>query len=249
MWRTPVRSHSTSNRRKVVIPVGFIRRVAGIIAAGAALSLAIFLIVTLVRGQTQPQPESPAPKRVLPLPTSTAPPSTRPTPVPDNPAPQDRIDASAITAITIPAIGVNAKASGPIVPEMTERCKASEKCMDPPLLDQIAWSDGYGLPESPSTDAVLVYGHSNASSRTAQVFNDLGALVTNDKVVLTTKTGRFTYTVTQDPLLIPFEDIPWRKSLYKHTPGRLVMFTCNLSGGSYDTSAVVTAVLTKSEPL
>lgn len=191
----------------------------------------------------------PAPERVLPLPTPSNKPVDKKQQQAQTEPPQPTVKASDITSIVIPAIGVNAKASGPIMPEATERCKGTDKCMDPPLLDQIAWSDAYATPSSPSSDAVLVYGHSNAYSQTDQVFNNLSALVKQDKVVLITKNGRFTYVVDRAPQLIPFEDIPWERSLYRHTPDRLVLFTCNLSGGGYDTSAVVTATLHDVKPL
>ena len=232
--------------------MGLIKRLAGIAVALIVMALVIVLVMITGRNLLSAPPptvEYQQPERALPLPSPTGKVTEVPVQPKKDPKPEPVIKPSDIVSISIPAIGVNAKASGSIVPEVTDRCKGSEKCMDPPILDQIAWSQGFGVPASPSTNAVLVYGHSNASSQTDQVFNDLGALVKNDKIVLITMTGRFTYILDRNPMFIPFEDIPWKQSLYENTPGRLVAFTCNLSGGGYDTSAVVIAKLQSSEPL
>lgn len=213
-----------------------------------ACCLAAWVILTIM-----PTSEEPVrPERVLPLPTQTVSQSTevrkQSTKTAKPTVARPPIIEAPITTIRIPAIGVDAKASGPIRPAKTARCKDSEQCMDPPLLDKIAWSDGFGLPSYPSKDAVLVYGHSNASSQNDQVFNNLGALVPNDLVILTTTEGSFTYTVVRVEQ-ISFADIPWRQSLYTHTGGELRLFTCNLSGGGYDKAAVVTAQLIEAKPL
>ena len=214
-----------------------------VVTALVMISLTVAWIARETREQTPLRPE-----RVLPLPTSTPPladPSKR-----ESGKEDPTVTPSAIVSISIPAIGVKADASGAIKPAASKRCKGAgiTTCMDPPKLDQVAWSAGYGVPASPSDNAVLLYGHSNAYSDSDQTFNNLGALAPGDKVVLTTKTGIFTYQVLSQEL-IPFEEVPWRKDLYRNTPGKLVMFTCNLNGGGYDASAVVTAMQISAKPL
>lgn len=124
--------------------------------------------------------------------------------------------------------------------------------MDPPVLSEIAWSGAYGVPSWPSTDAVLIYGHSNyhTSNQNSQVFNNLPAMGEGDEIVLTTKEGVFTYIATEDSLKIPFSEVGFRKPLYAHTPGRLVLFTCGIadSGNGYSAASVVIAQLVDAKP-
>ena len=212
---------------------------------GGTLLLVIAFAIVLLH---QNQAVVVHPKRVEPLPqpvvTSTSSPRV---------ATQAPIAASPIVSIKIPAIGVDAAASGPTMPRVSPLCKASTKCMDPPVLSQIAWSGAYGVPALPSTDAVLVYGHSNyhTTSTNWQVFNNLPTMVKGDKIVLTTKTGIFTYVATGDPLKIPFDQVGFRQSLYMHTPGRLVLFTCGIadSGNGYSAASVVIAQLISAQAL
>lgn len=156
------------------------------------------------------------------------------------------INAAPITSIAIPAIGVRARASGSILPRRSPLCKASEKCMDPPILNEVAWSGVYGVPSSPSKDAVLIYGHSNYRDKHQQVFNDLPAMVKGDKIIVTTEKGVFTFGAIKNPLTIPFSEVGFKRSLYTHTPGRLVLFTCGIAdtGNGYTAASVIVAELT-----
>ena len=242
---------SPNNPTKEVTTVKEVVRKITTYVATAVMILAIAGIVGYFAYQMLAPKPIAAPERVLPPPADTTPSSQEKGGGPVKPKKLPKVAASDIVTVAIPAIGVDVRASGSIMPVKSERCKDDgvDMCMDPPLLDQVAWSGGYSTPSSPAKGAVLVYGHSNPYSEENQTFNDLGALVADDRVTVVTKTGRFTYVVTKVEV-IPFEDIPWHKPLYRDTPGKLSLIACNLTGeGGYDGNVVVTTKMVNAKPV
>lgn len=152
--------------------------------------------------------------------------------IPTVDAPQP-IAESDIVSLAIPAAGINALASGPTWPRPSPHCHGGSACIDPEYLDKVAWYGAYSVPAVPSTDTVLVFGHSNPGDDTWQTFNNLHMVETGNPVIITTKTGTFTYRA-QRPFLVPFDQVPFMEVIFAHVPNRLVMATCG-----DDTNAVV----------
>lgn len=135
------------------------------------------------------------------------------------------IPSSAIVRLSIPAISLEAQSSGETWPRQTENCKGgSEYCIDPPIIDQVAW---YGDPPSfPSENPVLIFGHTSWSSELNAAFDNLPAMVAGDTVVVTTETGVFTYRA-EAPALVPFVDAPESELIFGWETEKLVLVTCN----------------------
>ncbi len=136
------------------------------------------------------------------------------------------IKASDILNVKIPALHIDADASGATMPRQSDRCHASTVCIDPPSLSQVAWYGAYARPSVPSTDSVIIFGHSNWINRQLQAFNNLPKAEKGDKIVVTTKTGVFTYQVTKRTL-VDYDKIANSQLVYGHVPNRLVLVTCN----------------------
>lgn len=166
------------------------------------------------------------PKRVAPVPSSSAtlvpqPPKASSTPLEDVPL---VIEASDIVRVSVPAIDLDVQVSGETSPRQTPRCKGSDYCIDPPVPDQAAW---YGDPPSfPSTNPVLLFGHTSWSYEAYATFNDLPAMVAGDLVIVTTKTGIFTYQA-KAPALVPYSEAPQSELIFGSAPEKLVLVTCN----------------------
>ena len=198
-----------------------IATVAGLIAVVAALAAYSL------------SPETIQPERSAATEQSTA---TNPSPALQQHA---TIASSVILKVQIPAVSIDAKASGETWPRESSRCHATTLCIDPPSLREVAWYGAYAVPSLPSSDSVLIFGHSNYQSREEQVFNNLPAVLAGDQVVVSTQTGVFTY-IAQQPHRVPYHDVPTSEIIYAHVPNRVVLVTCGDSG---DSAIVVVADL------
>ena len=187
--------------------------------------------------------EAAPPERVAtaePQVPTTAEPS--PTPTKSKPEPLT-IKESDILSLEIPNLKIDVKASGATMPRKSERCHASSECLDPPSLKEVAWYGAYSRPSLPRHDTVIILGHSNRYNNVWQTFNNLPAAEKGDKVIVTTKTGVFTYTVTKKAL-VPYEDVPTSELIFSNAPNRVVLVTCN-SRESAGTVVVATLVSAK----
>lgn len=152
--------------------------------------------------------------------------------------PPPPIAGSDIVSLAIPAAGIDALASGPTWPRPSPHCHGGPECIDPEYLDKVAWYGAYSVPAVPSTDTVLVFGHSNPGNDRWQTFNNLHTVEAGNPVVVTTQTGTFTYRA-QQPFLVPFDQVPSMEVIFAHVPNRLVMATC----GDENNAVVVVADL------
>jgi hypothetical protein len=165
--------------------------------------------------------------------------------------PSKPITSSKIVSISIPAIGLKAKASGGISPAESERCEGNgvAKCYDPPSLTEVAWGELCALPSLPSSDTVCLFGHSNRFYPDRQVFNNLHKLHKGDSIVVTTDTAVFTYLVDKRPVEVHFEKIGTTGWVWAKVPDRLVAITCAIGASSYTGAYVVEAMLDSVGPL
>lgn len=154
------------------------------------------------------------------------------------------IKESSILSVSIPAVKIDAKASGETWPRRSERCHASSTCIDPPIFREVAWYGAYARPSLPSEDSVLLFGHSNWINRDNQAFNNLPAVEAGDKVIVTTKTGRFVYKAKK-PVLVDYDKIASSELVFGHVPNLVVLVTCN---SAEDAATVVVADLVSAEP-
>ena len=190
-------------------------------------------------------PPEVVPQVVAPAPTASDQPDDQSSKQSDEPsAAPVAIAASDIVHVDIAAIGVDIDASGPTEPRKTENCRQSSLCIDPPVGNQAAW---YGVtPSVPSSDSVRVFAHNTPRGwPAAQSFNNLPAIVKGDVIVVTTKTGVFTYRA-EKPQLIPYAEIPQSWLVWGDEPNRLVLVTCNNRESS---GTVVEAWLESATPL
>lgn len=200
----------------------------GITITGA---LAVLSLVLALIGFSM-VPAEIVPERADPTPVATTATQVGPTPTP---APHESsstkpavptIKASDIVRLQIPALKIDAGASGPTMPRKSERCHGGSECLDPPELKKVAWYGAYARPALPRHDTVIILGHSNHYNNVWQTFNNLPAAEKGDKVIVTTKTGVFTYKVTKKAL-VPYEDVPESELIFGNTPNRVVLVTCN----------------------
>lgn len=168
----------------------------------------------------------PEPKRAAPAPVQI--PLVTPEPAaPAEEPPPTAIASSAILRVSIPAIALDAASSGETWPRQTENCQESDYCIDPPVLDQVAW---YGDPPSlPSENPVLIFGHTSWSPDLMAVFDNLPAVVAGDEIIVTTETGVFTYTA-EAPTLVPFLGAAESDVIFGWEEEKLVLVTCNTNG-------------------
>lgn len=194
---------------------------------------------------------SPAAQQTTPTaaPTSTttqtleaSPSPTLETSTPSGPLP---IEASDIVSVTIPALDIDVSSSGPTLPRESPRCKASTVCIDPPSLTEVAWYDMYARPSIPSTDSVLIYGHTNSHDDQLQAFNNLLKAQVGDFITVTTQTGSFTYEATV-VTLVEYAEIAYSELVYGHIPNRVVLVTCNWQESA---ATVVVADLVSATPV
>lgn len=150
-----------------------------------------------------------------------------------------RIRESDITGVKIPAVKIDVRASGETWPRRSSRCHATEYCIDPPLLKEVAWFGAYARPSLPSTNSVLIFGHSNRYSHEWQAFNNLSVVRKGDRIVVDTQTGRFVY-VAHKPVLVPYDQVPTSRLIYNPVPNRTVLVTCE---SNQDSAVVVIADL------
>ena len=145
----------------------------------------------------------------------------------------------------MPAVSIDAESSGVTWPRETPRCHASSLCIDPPDLTKIAWYGAYALPSTPHHGSVLIYGHSNPQSSTAQIFNNLPVVHTGDAVIVTTKTGVFNYrvNVVTD---VAFADVATSQLIYGTASNRVALISCDVRNNV--DAIVVTADLVSAAP-
>lgn len=217
----------------------------GIIVTGSLAVLAIIAAIILA-----PPPEV-VPERSLPAATATvesvptttsSPPASKPPTASATPTVLT-IKESDIVRLQIPALKIDAESSGATMPRKSERCHGGSQCLDPPELKKIAWYGAYSRPSLPRHDTVIILGHSNRYNNVWQTFNNLPAAEKGDKVIVTTKTGVFTYKVTKKAL-VPYEDVPTSELIFGNAPNRVVLVTCN-SRESAGTVVVATLVSAK----
>lgn len=131
---------------------------------------------------------------------------------------------SDILHVDIPAVAVDIDVSGETWPRQTINCRETEECIDPPIPNQAAW---YGVvPAIPSTGTVRIFAHNTPHGRVEESFNNLPAMVSGDKIVVTTETGVFTYRA-EEPQLVPYAEVPESDLVWGNDPDRLVLVTCN----------------------
>ena len=149
------------------------------------------------------------------------------------------IEAAPLVNLQIPAVGIDVGFSGETWPRESQYCHGSDVCIDPPIMDKAAWYGARALPSLPSSDAVLVYGHSNWNNTDQQVFNDLPAVRQGDEITATTENGTFIYEAVE-PRLIPYDEIPTSEFVYGQEPNKIVLVTCN---SKEDAGTIVVAYL------
>lgn len=152
------------------------------------------------------------------------------------------IKESDILRVEIPSVMIDAKVSGATMPRPSPNCHGGPECIDPPVLDQAAWFGAYSRPAIPSTNSVLLFGHS--SSRSPLIFNNLPAVVADDAIIVTTQTGVFTYRANA-PELVPYETSNESKLVFEPAPNKLVLVTCNDAAAA---GTVVVAYLSHAVP-
>lgn len=178
----------------------------------------------------------PAPERVLPVaqpaPSSTLSNGVQATPVPsatpEEVAPLE-IPGAAIEQVSVPAVALNVAVSGETFPRETQNCHGAVLCIDPPVSNQAAW---YGAtPAVPSTGTVRLFGHTSWTLAEYAAFNDLVAMKAGDEIVVTTKTGVFTYRA-EAPQLVPYSQVAKSQLIWGDGDDRLVLVTCNAAESS-----------------
>lgn len=185
-----------------------------------------------------------SPIRVAQVPTpsialDTQPSETSSAPVEEAPV---SIEASDILHLNVSAISLDVKVSGETFPRQTENCNGGDYCIDPPVPDQAAW---YGkTPSVPSVNPVLLFGHTSWRNPEYATFNNLPAMKAGDEIIVTTKTGVFTYTA-QAPTLVPYDVAPQSEVIFGDETEKLVLVTCNNEKGA---ATVVVAHLTTAFP-
>ena len=184
-------------------------------------------------------PSSPAPQRADVTVQAT---KTMEAPPEETPSKPLVIEESDILRVEIPSVMIDAKVSGATMPRPSPNCHGGPECIDPPVLDQAAWFGAYSRPAVPSTNSVLLFGHSG--SRSPLIFNNLPAVVAGDAIIVTTQTGVFTYRANA-PELVPYETSNQSKLVYESVPNKLVLVSCNDAEGA---GTVVVAYLTQAVP-
>lgn len=192
----------------------------------ASLALAVF---ALLWPQGEPQ-ALPQPTRV-PTPAQTVFASPSPqdtptaTPTPEVTPESASIAASDILRVSIAAVDLDVKVSGPTEPRETVNCKGGTVlCIDPPIPDQAAW---YGtVPATESKGTVRLFGHTSDRNPQYATFNSLVAVKAGDLIVVETETGIFTYEAVE-PSFVAYSAVPDSKLIWDNIPDRLVMITCN----------------------
>ncbi len=154
------------------------------------------------------------------------------------------IEPKALVNLRIPSVGIDVGFSGETWPRESPYCHGATVCIDPPVMNQAAWYGARALPSVPSSDAVLVYGHSNWNDTSQQVFNDLPAVRQGDAIIAETENGTFIYEAVE-PRLIQYEEIPTSELVYGQEPDKIVLVTCN---SKENAGTVVVAYLVRAEP-
>lgn len=156
----------------------------------------------------------------------------------------DVIEPSGLVNLRVPSVGIDVGFSGETWPRESPYCHGANVCIDPPVMNQAAWYGARALPSVPSSDAVLVYGHSNWNDTSQQVFNDLPAVRQGDVVIADTENGTFIYEAVE-PRLIQYEEIPTSEFVYGQEPDKIVLVTCN---SKENAGTIVVAYLVRAEP-
>ncbi len=148
---------------------------------------------------------------------------------------------AAPTRVEVPSVGLAVDVL-PIAPEGGE--------LDPPTLGEAYWIESYGTPGTAADNTVYLAGHSFNSGSAA--FNPLfdkddqvALVVAGDEVVVTTGTGRLTYTV-ESTERVPKDELSGVEEVWKIVPGRLVLITCfqrNDGGASQDNLVVYASLV------
>lgn len=189
---------------------------------------------------------SPPPSWSEELPKTGPSPTPSPNPTTTSQAEETVIESSDITRLVVPNVDIDVTASGETWPRRSERCKGgASECIDPPLLEEVAWYGAYALPSLPSEGSVLIFGHTNSRDADKQAFNNLLEARPDDRVTVTTKTGIFTYQVEQVEL-VDYATIHLSELVYEHKPDKLVLVTCNFLE---DAATVVVAYLEEAHPI
>ncbi|MDR1711853.1 MAG: class F sortase [Propionibacteriaceae bacterium] len=111
------------------------------------------------------------------------------------------------------------------------------RCIDPPRFDivyhQIGGVEGIRFGEYPGLETlgtVYMYGHSAVKQKA--VFNNLGKLKSGDAIEIETQYGILEYVVDK-VIDIPKEQYSTSEEVWEQVPGRLLLVSCDQSGGSY----------------
>jgi hypothetical protein len=154
------------------------------------------------------------------------------------------IEESGILSLQIPSVAIDIKVSGATMPRESPSCHGASVCIDPPVATEAAWYGAFSRPAVPSTNSVLIFGHSNWSHTDRQVFNNLPAVMAGDAISVTTETGVFVYSA-DTPTLEEYTEIPMSENVYGQVPDKLVLVTCNDKASA---ATVVTAHLVHAMP-
>lgn len=164
------------------------------------------------------------------------------------------IQASNPNKLVIPAIGLTALVGSGIQPELAPE-EGTGLFYVPKTMDKVDWADGFALPSVPSTGTTYLLGHSNRFTTGERgVFDNLQQVQINDKIIVVTELGKFTY-LTASKQLIPFDEIANHTSPNEFgdntVPDRIVLITCNVPGenANYDGNMVIVANLESAKSL
>ncbi len=208
------------------------------VAAVAGIGVIVCLVCLFIVNSSSENESSP--QRVAPAPVS-APQSSGTSSAHAKDVPL-AIEPSDILNVRAPAIDLDVTVSGATTPRKTANCKGSDYCIDPPVPDQAAW---YGdLPSFPSQNPVWLFGHTSWTDAAYATFNDLPALAAGDHVIVTTRTGTFTYRA-EAPALVPYDEAPQSELIFGWVPEKLVLVTCN---DEKDSATVVVGYLIEAVP-
>ncbi len=208
----------------------------------AALVIGALVLLSIAFWPKEAPAALPEPTRVpTPIETTIPTPEALPTPEP-TPEPI-HVAASNILRVSIAAVGLDVKVSGPTEPRETENCKGGTVlCIDPPVPDQAAW---YGtVPATESEGTVRLFGHTSDRNPAYAAFNSLVVVKAGDTIVVETETGVFTYRA-EAPAFVPYVDVPNSELIWGNDPDRLVLVTCNNEKSS---GTVIEAWLVEATP-
>ncbi|HET8604020.1 MAG TPA: hypothetical protein VFM09_08845 [Marmoricola sp.] len=196
---------------------------------GAALVLAVVLVVTLTGGSA---PEVPAARTSGPPASSPASSPAAGSSKPATPAPTPTLPAVA------PAPPQRMQVGGVPGVGFGESVRPSDGTVAPGSTDLVTRLADRGMPGSPATDTVVVLGDSTSGGSGPL---DAGELQPSTPVVVETSRGRLTYRIdTRRPM--PAHDLLADRALQGHVPGRLVLVAVRLDAAGAPSGTDVLAV-------